>query len=308
MMSSTILAIIDPRQDTQPAFERAIELAKLIDISLHVVLFTDGDGRELTSLQLGDEAGASSGQNFVRQCQQWLDHLVKPHQDSGLSITTEVKGFRRLYEEVIKVATARDVMLIFKPMRHHSLLRRTLFTSTDWNLIRTCPFPLLLVNDSRTMQGRDIVAAVNVSDKDSDHDELNRIILSQAVVVSKLFNSRIQVVNALPLPAIPLGYAATEPTGHHLIRGLEEDHRASTIELAKQFDIPEEQVTVIEGQAEVVVNKLAEHADAGLIILGSVARSGLAGLFIGNTAERLLEASKTDILVLKQADFKSPVG
>ena len=43
------------------------------------------------------------------------------------------------------------------------------------------------------------------------------------------------------------------------------------------------------------------------VILGTVARSGLAGLFIGNTAERVLEGSNTDVMVVKQADFRSPI-
>jgi universal stress protein E len=306
-MSTKILVIIDPQLDSQPAFERAIELAEQVEVSLHVVLFTDGDGKELSNLDLSKGEESKAGQNFVRQCQAWLEELVGPYLEKGIEITTAVQAFRRLYEEVIRVATARDASFIFKPMRHHSLMRRTFYTSTDWNLIRTCPFPLLLVNDARPMKGRDILAAVNVSDRDSDHDELNRIILSQAVTVSKLFDSRVQVVNALPMPTIPLGYSATEPTGHHLIRGMEDDHRSGAIALASQFDIPEDCVTVIEGQPEIVVNRVAEQTDAGVIILGTVARSGLSGLFVGNTAERVLEESQSDVLVLKQADFTSPI-
>lgn len=306
-MASKILVIIDPQQESQPALNRAIELANLIDISLHVVLFTDGNSKELPAFTSDSGDPQANGSNYVRQCQLWLEKLLRPHIDDGLDITFEVTAFRRLHEAVIQMAFRQDVIFIFKPMRQHSLLKRTLYTSTDWNLIRTCPFPLLLITDASPLEGRDIIAAVKFGNQDTDHKDLNRIIMSQAVAIAKLFGSSIQVVNSVPLPSIPMGYSATEPSGHQIIKGLEQDHRSQAIELAQAFDLPEDCVTVIEGQTEAVVNKMAEQANAGIVILGSVARSGLAGLFIGNTAERVLEESGTDVLVLKQADFSSPV-
>jgi universal stress protein E len=306
-MTNKILVIIDPQQKTQPALNRAIELAGLVEISLHVVLFTDGNINELPEFT-GDSLDVkANGSNYVRQCQIWLEELLKPHIDSGLDISYEVSAFRRLHEAVVQTAMRQDVIFIFKPMRQHSLLKRMLYTSTDWNLIRSCPFPLLLITDTEPLQGRDIIAAVKFGDQDADHKDLNRIIMSQAVAVGKILGSGIQVVNAVPLPSIPMGYSATEPSGHQIIKGLEKDHKKQAIELVEAFELSEDCVTVIEGQTEAVVNKLAEQSNAGIVILGSVARAGLAGLFIGNTAERVLEESATDVLVLKQADFSSPV-
>lgn len=306
-MARKILVIIDPQQETQPAFDRAVELAHLVNISLHVVLFTDGNSKELPAFISEPEKTQAPEANYVRQCQGWLEELIQPHTKDGLEITCEVKAFRRLHEAVIEIASDRDVLFIFKPMRHHSLLKRTLYTSTDWNLIRTCPFPLLLVNDAAPLKGRDIIAAVKFGNQDTDHKDLNRIIMSQAVAIARLFQSKIQVLNTIPPPSIPMGFSATEPRGNQVLKGLERDHTDQALELAKAFEIPADCVTVIEGRTEAVVNKLAEQTNAGIVILGSVARSGLAGLFVGNTAERVLEESATDVLVLKQADFVSPI-
>ena len=306
-MATKILVIMDPQQDRQSAFDRAVELAHLVKVSLHLVLFTDGNEKELP-VDSNNQADSSAPEpNYVHRCQLWLEDLTRAHVKEGLEITTEVKSFHRLHEAVIQTAIEQDAIFIFKPMRHHSLVKRTLYTPTDWNLIRTCPFPLLLINDARPLNGRAILAAVKIGVRDSDHDDLNRIIMSQAAVIGRLFNSNIHVVNAVPLPSIPMGYSATEPTGYEVIKGLQKDHLARAIALAEEFEMPEDSVTVIEGQAELLVNKLAEQLDAGIVILGSVARSGLTGLFIGNTAERVLEESSTDVMVLKQADFASPL-
>jgi len=59
------------------------------------------------------------------------------------------------------------------------------------------------------------------------------------------------------------------------------------------------------GPAEFVINNIAKDLEAGVVVLGTVARTGMSGLFIGNTAEAVLEGSSTDVLVVKQAGFES---
>ena len=40
-----------------------------------------------------------------------------------------------------------------------------------------------------------------------------------------------------------------------------------------------------------------------LIVMGTVARTGITGIFIGNTAERVLSRLPCDVLVVKPGDF-----
>jgi hypothetical protein len=46
---------------------------------------------------------------------------------------------------------------------------------------------------------------------------------------------------------------------------------------------------------------------AGVVVMGAVSRSGLARLFIGNTAERVLDHVDCDVLVVKPRGFKTRV-
>jgi len=77
--------------------------------------------------------------------------------------------------------------------------------------------------------------------------------------------------------------------------------------MAKAHDIPEAQVHLSEGPADRVINRFAEKIGAGIIVVGTVARSGIAGLFIGNTAESLIENADCDVFVVKPSSFKPPV-
>jgi len=42
--------------------------------------------------------------------------------------------------------------------------------------------------------------------------------------------------------------------------------------------------------------------------MGTISRAGIAGLLVGNTAERLLDQLDCSLLTVKPGDFVSPVG
>jgi nucleotide-binding universal stress UspA family protein len=46
---------------------------------------------------------------------------------------------------------------------------------------------------------------------------------------------------------------------------------------------------------------------ADLLVLGSVGRTGLAGVLLGNTAERVLREVNRSLLVVKPEGFRCPV-
>ena len=52
---------------------------------------------------------------------------------------------------------------------------------------------------------------------------------------------------------------------------------------------------------------MARQLDADLVVMGTVGRTGIAGLFIGNTAEMVLEQVQCSVLAVKPPGFVSPV-
>jgi universal stress protein E len=53
---------------------------------------------------------------------------------------------------------------------------------------------------------------------------------------------------------------------------------------------------------------VVKRINAAIVVMGAVSRSGLRRVFIGNTAERLLDDLNCDLLVVKPANFKSAVS
>ena len=54
-----------------------------------------------------------------------------------------------------------------------------------------------------------------------------------------------------------------------------------------------------EGPADVLIPHTAHALQAAVTIIGTVARTGISGALIGNTAEVVLDALESDVLVLK---------
>ena len=53
---------------------------------------------------------------------------------------------------------------------------------------------------------------------------------------------------------------------------------------------------------------VARSTHAALVVMGAVSRSGLSRVFIGNTAERVLDALPCDVLVIKPRGTKMRVA
>lgn len=57
-----------------------------------------------------------------------------------------------------------------------------------------------------------------------------------------------------------------------------------------------------------VLPEMEKQGDADLVVMGSVSRSGVAGLIIGNSAEKLLDKLNSSLLVLKPEGWSTPVN
>jgi nucleotide-binding universal stress UspA family protein len=67
------------------------------------------------------------------------------------------------------------------------------------------------------------------------------------------------------------------------------------------------QVYMLKGEAGNLIPALATEKEVELIIMGTVSRTGIAGLLIGNTAEKVLRQVDCSVLTVKPDGFITPV-
>ena len=69
----------------------------------------------------------------------------------------------------------------------------------------------------------------------------------------------------------------------------------------------ERSIHMVAGTPGAVLPRLADDLDVDLIVMGTVGRTGLMGLVIGNTAETILRSVRCSVLAVKPEGFITPV-
>jgi universal stress protein E len=278
---TNILVVIDPEESTHTALERIKEIPPTADVDYKVALYFD------TTPVTAKQADANALRESIADKNKWLENLVAPYLSTGYRITTEVIQIHRLYEEIIKSSRKYHADFVFKPVRQHGPLKRMFYTSTDWNLIRMCPTSLLLVSDQGSIRDIPVIASVNIGDEDPAHQELNRIVLQRATALAEVLEAEVHLIYAYG-PAVVMGGGA-DPMAYQITKDKHDAEFEKMKAPADANNILESNTKLREGAPDAVMTEYGEEVGAGIIVLGTVARSGAAGVFIGNTAESVLE-------------------
>jgi len=296
---TNILIVIDPEESNYTALERIKEIPATADVDYKVDLYFDA------APVTARKANSNSLRESIAAKQAAVDKLVTPYKEMGYRITTSVIQIHRLYEDIIKSARDYKADFVFKSVRQHAPLKRMFYTSTDWNLIRMCPTALLLVRDQGTVRGKPVIASVNIDDEDPEHQELNRIVLAQANALAEVLGAKVHLIYAYG-PAVVMGDGA-DPMAYQIAKDKHDAEFKKAKALASVNNVLASNTKLREGTPATIVTEYAEEISAGIIVLGTVARSGASGLFIGNTAESMLEKTHRDMFVIKLESFVSPV-
>ena len=87
---------------------------------------------------------------------------------------------------------------------------------------------------------------------------------------------------------------------------MEQSHRTALDTLLEGYPIRASAVHLHQGIAAETLLALSRNLPADIVIMGAISRSGLRKIFIGNTAERVLDRLPCDLLIVKPAGFAVP--
>jgi universal stress protein E len=299
-----ILVIVDPTAAEQPAVAKAALLAEAFNARVELFVCETNASREL---RLASHLRERPTAPFVVNLKGMLETLAAPLRARGLDVSTEVERSAVLHQAVTDRIKRAPAGLVVKDTHHHSLARRTLLTNTDWQLIRACPVPLLLVKSLPWAYPPRVLAAIDPGHANDKPAALDHCILQQASIVSKQLQGELHVVHAYIPAAVLIAAASVMPVGTTItseeIAKEEESKRKEIAALISGYGVPSRNVRVETGGTAVVLPRTAEWLKADIMVLGVIARSGLTRLFIGSTAEDVLDKLPCDALIVKPSDF-----
>jgi universal stress protein E len=264
MALSKIMVIIDPTCDEQSAFERALESAHMTGARLHIYACLD------------PQASVGDAQTEAQRIQAVLDGLADRAQADGIEAATELEAAGDWRKQAVGAAARCSASMIFKTYVGHSDVQREIRTTYDWTLLRLAPCPVLLIKNLRDWSHRKVLAAINSQSPDDAHMKLNNLIISFSQQFSDAYGSDAHLVTAYQ----------------------DRNHIPDVADLAATCGVGEEYVHIVEGKPADVIRETADLIEADLIIIGTVGRSGIKGTIVGNTSERLLDHTRSDLLVL----------
>ena len=65
-------------------------------------------------------------------------------------------------------------------------------------------------------------------------------------------------------------------------------------------------VRLFKGEASDVISEFVRKNNVDLVVLGTVAQSGMSGVIMGNTAEKILDRVECSVLAIKPSTFVCP--
>jgi universal stress protein E len=300
MAAKQILVVVDPTTDEkQPVIERAAWLAERTGAALQLFACdyeANIDAGRVATVWI-PEAGAR--ERLLLRHRGRLEELAVPLRERGLRVTVDVAWDYPLADAICQRAAAERSWLVAKGAQHHTPLERTLLTHTDWQLVRDCPVPLLLVKRPALASKPVVLAAVDplhVHDKPAVLDDA---IYQFAAALSDSCGGALHLVHAA---APPMGIELA-PQLQALIAS---ESRSAIAKFVETHPVAGNNVHVLEGLPEVCLQSAVKQQHADFLVMGAVARRGVKRLLIGSTAARVLDRLPCDIVVIKPAELVLP--
>ena len=250
-------------------------------------------------------AGVIEDQILLR-ARRTLEEIADRLRVHSIRVRTSVSWDFPAYEAIVRQAIKSKVDLIVAQRYGGRHVAAGLMHLTDWELIKLSPIPVLLVKNPRPYRHPAILAAVDPSHPVAASSRLDRSILQMAGMLSRKLCGKLHAVHAYEF--VPLIGAAQNVTGD-VIDAIEAQASrraaASFARLLRPFKIAKARRHLLPATPVTAISSVAKRTQSAIVVMGAVARSGLARIVIGNTAERILDDLTCDLLVIKPPSFKT---
>jgi universal stress protein E len=303
-----LVALADPAVKSSAALAKAVALARRTEAELtlfHSLYSPYVAGEQFYS----PDALEKDIEGAVNARKAQLAKLAGPLQKEGLTVKVRVRWDYPVYESIVREVVREEVDLVVAESHRHTRTARVVLSNTDWQLIRLCPCPVLFVKTARPYDRVRVLAAVDPLHAHAKPEALDRTILAEGREFAEAFGGQLHAVHAYLLATPFTSGVLMEPVP--LPVNVAEQHLAEVRKafetLVRPLALGPKRSHLRAGNASIQIPAVAEEVGAGVVVMGAVSRSGLKRLFIGSTAERVIDHLKCDVLVIKPEGFKTPV-
>ena len=305
-----LFAVKNPDSRKQRGIDKAIHIAKRLGASIELYHAISSpvflDLQPLTGNSLAD---------LKREALDLRKRRLEAHaaraSARGVTVTCKVQWDYPPHEAIVRRAAHSGAELIIAECHEGSRLKPWLMHLTDWELLRTSPVPVLLLKNTRLYQRPAILAAVDPSHLHAKPARLDPEIIAVGKGIAASLRGSFHAMHST-YPAV-FGLTLGDPAidAVTLAASYEEQKRKDAADFkafAEKAGISRARRHLMDGDPVYSIPKAARAMRAQIVVMGAVSRSGLKRVFIGNTAERVLNSLPCDVLVVKPPRFEARVN
>lgn len=312
----SILYVAEPTVAQESALERAVSLSKNNQAKLTVIDVVPSISKDI---------GISHGGGMAHDLQQAalderrgaLESMIEPFRDQ-LDIQLDVLQGKR-FLEIIRTVLRNKHDLLIKPAENPDYTQR-LFGSDDMQLLRNCPCPVWLTRAGEKSKYRTILAAVDFDlyTPDSTDAGLSQHIAEISSSLAMADFAALHFIHAWEAPgeALVNTWTSSAESAANYVDDMRSLHEKAFYGLREPlrvrigsdaYDHLDPKFHMRRGVATTAIPAIVNEVQADVLVMGTVARTGIAGWLVGNTAEAVLEQVQCSVLAVKPRGFVSPV-
>ena len=303
-----ILCVVEPSQESVSAFERACLLAQRNDAELRVV-------GVIESLPVGTKGQAGFPSTDVRElildeAKAEVEQLVGVADTHGVPVQSDLLAGTPFVQIIREVLRERHDLVVLTA-EGGTERRRWLFGSTSMHLMRKCPCPVWVMKPGQSRFQR-IMACVDPDPElvDPQKRALDEKVLELAGSLAKRESAQLHIVHAWHLVGEQmLRRRSPADSIEQWAKQAQNAHSNELDELLKHVELDDIacEKHLIKGMPREVLSSFTADHEIDLVVMGTVCRTGIAGFFIGNTAEFVLQQVDSSVLAVKPDGFVSPI-
>lgn len=285
-----ILIVADP-ENTCHATPRGLELAAALKQDAEVVAFVNAP---IKNLKISATQQAKVKKLLMKEREKIVRERVDKYRQRGQKVNISVQWVKDSVSWINSKCASGGYLGVVKTGSPNGAL---VGTSSDWQLLRECRAPVLLVAEKKWHHTKPVLVALDMASTSRRKRALNRKVLMTARDLAAALEVPMEIITAIDVPVLLTDLDIVDPATY--AAQAKEEMQPQIKKLAAEADIPVSAFKCKRGPVEKVITSQAAKVRAQIVVIGTVGRTGVKARLLGNTAEKVLEHLHTDVLAIK---------
>lgn len=297
-----ILFVLEGHEIPAEALKKAADLIRSAKADLSFLVLHPNFSKKLENMQ-------SAFEDSVRHSIE--EHFEKYDLPKDVQITFETKTPH--FVSVIQHVLKKGHDLVIKAAENAHEKESKGFKSLDMSLLHKCPCPVWICRGLLNQNKPKILTAIDPFSEEPEGHDLSIKLLQIGESLATALKGENTVISCWELEYedflrhSPFGKMESSQVDA-LVLESEQSHKSALDKLVKEAKIDlSGNMRAEKGNPQDVIPSYVERENIDLVVMGTVARTGIPGFFIGNTAENILQNLSCSMFAAKPNGFTSPV-